>query len=86
MFSSTPLETAHAFPYGKIFRFWPNLKKLVLSRPDWQSKKALPNCDVEFYGIYQEELELLWGSGEGCLSNVHIVPVRPCASTMEEKL
>ena len=78
--------TGRAVPYRLIFRFWPDLKTLFISSGTWDLEdKALPNWDAEFCGINQEEVELLRGKEEEYLRNLHIVPVRPCVSTMKSK-
>ena len=73
---------AHDILYMNIFRFWPNLKKLVLSG---QFSNRNANVDQVFCGVHQEELELLWKYGEKHLRKLHIVPVRPCLPTLTRK-
>ena len=77
--------TAHAVPYEQIWKFWPNLKQLIINGPSQNDSTALPNCDEDFCGINKEELELLWGEKEEYLGKVHIVPVHPSSATMKSK-
>ena len=48
-----------------------------------QNEHEIVNCDAGFCGLFQEEAELLWNMDNDYLKEVHIVPVRPCISTMK---
>ena len=68
-------------PYPQIFAFCSNLKTLAVAL-GWRNHEELqlPNCDAQFCGVYQEEVELLWGRDQHALRNVNIAPIRPCAN------
>ena len=69
-------------PYSKIFKNWPNLKTLSV-RDGFEYHVS--NYDAEFCGINQEEAELLGTMDNEDLRRLHIVPIRPCVSTMPSK-
>ena len=77
------MSDAHTVPYALIFRLWPNLRTLAITGT---TVDQLRNCDAEFCGINQEEVELLKSVDEEHLRDVYIVPVRPCVTTMSSKL
>ena len=53
--------SCHTFPYNDIFGFWPKLRTVTIREP---VKYEIPNCDADFCGLYEEEVELLWNKGE----------------------
>lgn len=60
----------------QIIRLWPGLEEIQLEG------KMLRNFDSEFCGTSREEMEYLWEQDEEFLGKVHIVPIRPCLSTL----
>ena len=75
-------KSAHAIPYGKIFKLWPNLRTFSVEE---EVQNQLPNCDAEFCGIHPEEVELLWRMKTEDLERLQIVPIQPCVLTMPSK-
>ena len=78
-------RTSRTFPYRDMFRFWSNLKTIAIDGFVCD-RNDLQNRDAEFCGISKKEVKLLWNMGEEYLKKVHIVPVRPCLSTMKGML
>ena len=65
--------------FWQIFRLWPKLEQLKL---DGMGLGLCPNCDAEFCGISRDEMRRYHEKGDEFLRALHIVPIRPCISTL----
>ena len=66
-----------------IFKYWCNLSDLCLSFDHFPGRRMY--YDIDFCGIGSREAEILREQDSVYLTNVHIVPVRPCLATMLSK-
>ena len=67
----------------QIIRLWPGLEEIHLKG---QTKGIWRNFDSEFCGTSREEMAYLWEQDEEFLSKIHVVPIRPCLSTLSSFL
>ena len=63
----------------QVIRLWPGLKEIALHG---KSRGVWTNYDYQFCGTSREEMEYLWEQDSAFLTKVHIVPIRPCLSTL----
>ena len=80
------LSPSNSPPLDQVFCLWPKLEELFLEGREAASEGFWQNADADFCGITREEVETLWGENEEFLRTVHIVPIRPCLSTLKSML
>ena len=79
----TDVTEAHLPPFQEIWELWPNLAEFSF---EGKTNFLERNCDADFCGINEQEVELLRRMDEEYLKAVHIVPIRPCPLTMPSQL
>lgn len=66
-------------PYSDLWTCWTQVESIFINEelPGWYR-----NFDAEFLGIFPEEVEILREEDDKSLERMHIVPIRPCISTL----
>ena len=73
------LSADNLLPLSQVIRSWPDLENIHL---DGRARGVWRNYDSEFCGTSPEEMEYLWGQSPEFLREFHLVPIRPCLSTL----